>query len=147
MCLLNITRGITLSEALRRNSTPFSGSPAFNYSIFSALQLAVNTRPNVSIQCDLLTEALFFNISRWLEKNVHRSGDDIVSTRFDKCLQPVDAPKNRTVKYESPWRWRRRTPKHVGKCNVIYTVGGLTLRLLRSYIYMEHLFLMFLDHT
>jgi len=24
---------------------------------------------------------------------------------------------------------------------------GLTLRLLMSYIYMEHLFLMFLDHT
>jgi len=25
--------------------------------------------------------------------------------------------------------------------------GALTLRLLMSYIYMEHLFLMFLDHT
>jgi len=32
-------------------------------------------------------------------------------------------------------------------CSCHYTVRELTLRLLMSYIYMEHLFLMFLDHT
>jgi len=42
---------------------------------------------------------------------------------------------------------------NMGMCKLLNEVrlrsiaGSLTLRLLMSYIYMEHLFLMFLDHT
>ena len=32
-------------------------------------------------------------------------------------------------------------------CMVVQSLDKLTLRVLMSYIYMEHLFLMFLDHT
>ena len=36
---------------------------------------------------------------------------------------------------------------HFRLLSVTHSLSSLTLRLLMSYIYMEHLFLMFLDHT
>ena len=39
-------------------------------------------------------------------------------TRFDNSLQPVVTSKIRTVKYETPLRWRRCAPKCVGERNV-----------------------------
>ena len=42
-------------------------------------------------------------------------------------------------------KWRSRTPDDTRSLET--RVVTLTFRLLMSYIYMEHLFLMFLDHT
>ena len=69
---------------------------------------------------------------------------------FDNCV-PVNAffRPSGDGPYRFPKRLLHRMRSSASFFNFLYHIFSLTLRLLMSYIYiyMEHLFLMFLDHT
>jgi hypothetical protein len=74
MHLLHTASYITYFYMFRRTSAPSSGSLIFNCSIYNA-QLSVNTCPDASVKCGLITDALFSRCheghSRWITVEIH----------------------------------------------------------------------------
>jgi len=66
-------------------------------------------------------------------KIIHQWDDRILPTRLEQVCTASRWAENRKVKYETSWRWRRRTPKRVGECKVTYYLILFLLYVYYSY--------------
>ena len=133
MCTTGLALNLRIFFSPRRSGVRYG---SYNKQTSSSIRRSPNGLSNGSKTCDNISELIIYT-----NNIVLKATDNKFSTlQFTTVLNPLN-PESNPICYFLALLAHHFL--HISRLRV----KSLTLRLLMSYIYMEHLFLMSLDHT